>query len=413
MDLTPEQRFDFRQNLFHDLRNELGHLKTCQTTVFLIGITGSGIFLGLVGLKGFETYLSVLLLMPLVILLPLWIIFYDKARTISRIVGFLRVQEILALENSEDGLKGWESSMSEYWKIRDQYDDHKYDRIFEAEIKSRRNENDQEENYKIREKLFNSTYWMTIYVLFFTFSMICLGMSFYSVEGLDAQKRILLVWFFLTFILIFYEVATRKILHTWFKKVKHFDPPPHSKFYFILLDIFYLAFICGLITLFLMTITNIIFLYIGLIILILFVILYSFNKLVLNYEPCERKEGNLNLAPCKEKEQCTKKGRIFNLEPCVKKDILIIIFLFILGVSISLFFIFYTNDFLKLGYEIKYTILYLIFGSLFIGVSALVFWMLQNLIKGYRGRYSYSSFQLRWEITLRKEEFVKNRLKIS
>jgi len=320
MPLNADQRFQFRQNLFRDLRNELGHIKTCQTTLFLIGVTGTGVFLGLISRAELSIKISYLLLIPLLILLPLWIIFYDKARTIARIVGFLRVQENLAQDNAESGLIGWESAMREYWRVRDKYDEWHYDDIFEG-AKKIQMENDPEENYKIRESVINSTYWSTVYLLFLSFNVVCFGMSFYLFGFSEEVTRILSVWLIILVIVSFIEVKTR-FAYKGIKRLCNREKPdykaPHTKFYSILWSTWFIV----------------------LFIDILFLSYLNYRLLVL-------------------------------------------------------------PDFISI-------IIFMIFGSLFLSTSMIAYWMLFSLIKGYDGRYSYKSFQLRWEIALRGIEFSYN-----
>ncbi len=64
-----------------NLRAELHDLKTCQIQFVTFAFTASGIILSLQG--------SISPLIPLVIVLPTWWIFFDKAKTVSRIIGIL------------------------------------------------------------------------------------------------------------------------------------------------------------------------------------------------------------------------------------------------------------------------------------------------------------------------------------
>lgn len=330
MKLTSDQIFTFRQNLFRDLRNELGHLKTCQTAIVVLGVTGSGVFLGLLKPQSFEEINPYLVLLPLIILLPLWIIFYDKARTIARIVGFLRVQENLALENSSVGLIGWESAMKEYWKVRDKYDESEYDEIFLAAKSKNTNY-----NTKIRESIINSTYWSSVYSLFWIFSFSCLFLSFFRLNIENGIRFTVFLWFGIVLIIAGIG-ATWKPFHREFnKKIFIFIygsseiekyTPRHRRFYTVLWNLLVLIIVCDLVT------------------ILSFIIFYS-------------------IVPPSE--------------------------------------------------EFFSIVIFMMFGSLFIMISMIAFWMLSGLIKGYDGRYSYKSFELRWEIALRGEDYVKKKYKSS
>jgi len=152
--------------MLHDLRMELDQLKACQTQAVIFGLTGAGIMLGLTNAFQADSLFPILLLMPLLTLLPFWIIFFDKARTISRIIGFIRVQEEFAIKGYIKGMIGWETAMKQYWK-------NKKDVALQdiTEANERRN--------KLQKKILYSTYWFTVYIVFWLFSIICIVLSLY------------------------------------------------------------------------------------------------------------------------------------------------------------------------------------------------------------------------------------------
>lgn len=102
-----------------NLRQELHNLKTCQITFFSLAITSTGLLLGLGSHFISERVpASLIFLSPLVIILPCWCIFFDKATTITRIVGYYRVLEqmIIGSTNPAPNYIGWESALA---KVRD------------------------------------------------------------------------------------------------------------------------------------------------------------------------------------------------------------------------------------------------------------------------------------------------------
>ncbi|MGC1521808.1 MAG: hypothetical protein WA803_09750 [Steroidobacteraceae bacterium] len=113
------------------LRAELQALKECQIKFLNSAIVSVGVILGLPELfkHGSDPILSSAYLVPLVILIPCWWGFFDKAKTITRIVGYFRILERLALV--QDGHQavgierflGWENSVSEYraWERRGRF----------------------------------------------------------------------------------------------------------------------------------------------------------------------------------------------------------------------------------------------------------------------------------------------------
>jgi hypothetical protein len=79
------------------LRADLVDLKRCQMQYFTLAVTSTGAILGLVAVLGNNTIpkeaLGMALLAPLAVILPCWLIFFDKATTITRIVGYQRILE--------------------------------------------------------------------------------------------------------------------------------------------------------------------------------------------------------------------------------------------------------------------------------------------------------------------------------
>lgn len=192
---------EFRKSLFHDLRDELGSLKTCQTSLLIFGSAGAGLFFGIIrgDFKLFNP--AYLFLFPLIFLLPLWVIFYEKARTIARIVGFLRVQEKLYVLNSKYGFIGWESAMKKYWTRKNTWDNRKFDILF-ATI----NQN---------KKSLKSVYWATVYITFFSLNLVCLILSGVLISIPETGKIPIALLMLIFLILV---VTNEKILNFSFWK---------------------------------------------------------------------------------------------------------------------------------------------------------------------------------------------------
>lgn len=75
------------------LREELRQLKQCQLQYFTLSVTGTAALLGYGASQGEGLIGALAVLAPLAIVLPCWWIFFDKATTITRIVGYYRVIE--------------------------------------------------------------------------------------------------------------------------------------------------------------------------------------------------------------------------------------------------------------------------------------------------------------------------------
>lgn len=101
------------------LRNELLELKNCQVRYFSLSVAATGVLISL-GIKlGSQSSPSSFYLAPLVIILPCWWIFFDKATTITRIVGYCRLLErmmVSILSPSHEAHEayryiGWENAL--------------------------------------------------------------------------------------------------------------------------------------------------------------------------------------------------------------------------------------------------------------------------------------------------------------
>ena len=104
------------------LREELRDLKGFQFRLIGIAVVITGFLLSLTQLRVGSATLMIaaplLYLLPLVIVIPSWFIFFDKARTITRIVGYCRHLEAFLRHEHEPGqFLGWERVLGNYRKI--------------------------------------------------------------------------------------------------------------------------------------------------------------------------------------------------------------------------------------------------------------------------------------------------------
>jgi len=195
--LDPAEIVDFRKGQFHDLRAELGHLKTCQTSLLIFSSAGAGIFIGLLRNESGYIHPAYLLLFPLIFLLPLWIIFYEKARSIARIVGFLRVQEKLYMFKSTLAVIGWESAMKKYWSKKDTWDNRILDDHFTIESS--------------KKTATTSIYWFSVYCTFLILIVTCLVLSGIYLPIENFTKIGIIIAVILTLIESFYLLKLQNI----------------------------------------------------------------------------------------------------------------------------------------------------------------------------------------------------------
>jgi len=96
------------------LRHELRSLKNCQIQYFSISITATGLIIGFGTSLSSDNSTNLLFIGPLLIIIPCWWIFFDKATTITRIVGYFRVLEEIAVGSSRYRYFGWETALSDF-----------------------------------------------------------------------------------------------------------------------------------------------------------------------------------------------------------------------------------------------------------------------------------------------------------
>lgn len=95
------------------LRQELHDLKECQVRFLTFSVTVTGALFGLAVTLAPAVPASFLL--PLTVLIPSWWIFFDKATTITRIVGYYRILEKAILKpHSVKGFIGWENALARF-----------------------------------------------------------------------------------------------------------------------------------------------------------------------------------------------------------------------------------------------------------------------------------------------------------
>lgn len=157
------------------LRAELHDLKACQIRLLTLGVTASGAIIGLgtgmdsTGILAQVHLLWLVFLSPLLLLLPFWRLFFDKAMTVSRIIGYQRVLERLMLNPDETLIKfpGWENAL-------DLFRDQKRTAFAGGGAQKE----GQERGWRRALQVLKATpykYWVINYSLFAILSVVCLG----------------------------------------------------------------------------------------------------------------------------------------------------------------------------------------------------------------------------------------------
>jgi hypothetical protein len=158
------ETFEIYNNERIALREELHNLKNCQITFLTTSVTATGILLGLAPSIKPLLEPEINFLIPLVILLPSWWIFFDKATTITRIVGYYRILEKLIIQGSKaKKFLGWENALGEFRNAQER-----------NELKFTKTKHNFF-HWLIKTDLRTShPYWIVSYFIFFGLSCLCM-----------------------------------------------------------------------------------------------------------------------------------------------------------------------------------------------------------------------------------------------
>jgi hypothetical protein len=140
-------------------------------------VTATGLLLGIT--QAFSVNYGFLFLTPLVFLLPSWSIFFDKAKTITRIVGYQRIVEKLLLGTCHVKYQGWENALSKF-RDNEEYEPQIKGRIIkqlnDEKIAKQKQMTKQGMNFNKRG-YFLSDYWMHVYFVFLWLSLLCIALA--------------------------------------------------------------------------------------------------------------------------------------------------------------------------------------------------------------------------------------------
>ena len=165
------------------LRMELNNLKNCQVTFLTFSVTATGVLIGIIKTFSNVGY-ELLLFVPLFVLLPAWSIFFDKAKTISRIVGYYRIIEQLILNNSStNNFAGWENSLQIF--RNNKKDEAEIKKVAIDELRERLGCNNRyhisRKNLKVHLNPFYN-YWTLVNSIFLFLTSICVAITILTVQ---------------------------------------------------------------------------------------------------------------------------------------------------------------------------------------------------------------------------------------
>lgn len=167
---------DFCYKEYSALREELNDIKKAQLGFITFSVTATGILLGIGWRENSTLPLSAAYLFPLIILLPFWHLFFDKATTITRIVGYQKVLEkIIINPASVRNFTGWENALvifrgRQQQKILQKKKDKRFLETYKISFKER---------ISLLTYLTSVRYWLICYLVFLFLSWLCISMSIF------------------------------------------------------------------------------------------------------------------------------------------------------------------------------------------------------------------------------------------
>jgi hypothetical protein len=179
------------------LRNELIKLKECQVRYFWSSITATGLLLGIGGSLRSDIISTIIFVAPLFIVLPCWVIFYDKATTITRIVGYLRILEYMIIgdERNKYAYIGWENALSLFRKssgsnkdVNEDVNKDRFKKYINDSIRGLK-------SFKIFEA--RTRYWHLSWLTFLLLSIFCLFLGFYYMRSVYSIEFVVWIAFLL------------------------------------------------------------------------------------------------------------------------------------------------------------------------------------------------------------------------
>jgi len=178
------------------LREELHNLKNCQITFLTTSVAATGALLGFTPSIKSSLPPEISFLIPLVILLPSWWIFFDKATTITRIIGYYRILEKLILRKCiAKRFLGWENALGEFRNAQEG-----------GKLKYKKKKIGFIKRFRLADLRTSHPYWLVSYFIFFGLSALCIAGG---IENLKTSYTVIkLLSIFLVFVSAIWNAKT-------------------------------------------------------------------------------------------------------------------------------------------------------------------------------------------------------------
>lgn len=187
------------------LRTELQELKKCQLQYFLLSLGAAGAVLGF-NIKMQDDFdNNLFFLAPLLVILPCWRTFFDKATTIIRLTGYVRVFIEDQIIKDDPFYVGYENALSEFRQQE------------ENDIKNMNNPlnndnmiNTPPETTSKKDRPKNRyQYWMINWYTFLILSIVCCILPLFSINNFDYFHNWYIIPFYFLFVIAVIRTACK------------------------------------------------------------------------------------------------------------------------------------------------------------------------------------------------------------
>jgi hypothetical protein len=166
------------------LRSEMRELKNCQLRYFSLAVLAAGAILGTNGVFGQPDGRGLVVLAPLLVIIPCWLTFFDKATTITRIAAYVRLlEERLAAGTTAIRYVGFETALRDFRQYEDRNGPRGYIRL--------RNVSRWLQHVKLLALRTRHRYWALNWWTFFLLAWVCcvlpFGLGVHWIPFVDAR----------------------------------------------------------------------------------------------------------------------------------------------------------------------------------------------------------------------------------
>ncbi|MGR3302074.1 MAG: hypothetical protein ACUZ8I_06160 [Candidatus Scalindua sp.] len=200
---TPGVQIDIKTTIRNEqriLRNELQALKKCQLQYFLLSVAATGAVFGFNNtILASTNFSSMIFLAPLLVIVPCWWTFFDKATTITRLTGYTRMLEE-QLSNTTPFYIGYENALALF---REEEEKETYENRSPGEFPTEKRSYELKKLLRLLTLRTRHRYWMINWYTFLLLSLTCCIVPFFLTKIYSKIDWYTIVFFICaTFVLI-------------------------------------------------------------------------------------------------------------------------------------------------------------------------------------------------------------------